>query len=379
MSWQSIIFRQDRPNPWGGSGGNSGGNKGGGSGNGRGPGGFGGGGNGRGPNDPDIEEMLRKGQEQFQKFLPGGRGPVIIALVLAALLWLSTGIYRVETSEQAVILRFGQFKTTTGAGFHVHLPYPIEEHIVRGVTQQNTTEVGGSSMRPKDAESLMLTGDENIVDVKFNVVWRINNLENYLFRLREPDQTVKSVAESVMRELVGKNPIVPIITTARNQLEQDTRTQIQETLDSYEAGIQVLRVQIIESQAPNGPNGTVKDAFLDVQKAEADQEKLVNEAQAYANKVVPDARGRAAEVIQQAEAYRARAVAEAQGEASRFLAIYGEYKEAKGIVRQRLYLQMMEEVLAGMDKTIVNEGNGVVPLLPLNEYTKGTARNRGDN
>jgi membrane protease subunit HflK len=254
---------------------------------------------------------------------------------------------------------------------HWHLPYPIESVEVRGVTDEKTISIGGRGgvgRRADRDESLMLTKDENIVDVRFNVVWRIKDIGDYLFQLQDPNGTIKSVAESVMRELVGQNRITPIITTARGAIEEEALQAIQKTLDDYNAGITVLRVQIIESEAPD----EVKDAFLDVQRAEADQQRLRNEATRYANEVIPSAQGQAEKLIQQAEAYRAQTVARAEGEAARFLSVYNEYIRAKDVTKKRMYLEAMEEILAGMDKIILDGegGSGVVPYLPLNELNK---------
>lgn len=214
----------------------------------------------------------------------------------------------------------------------------------------------------------MLTQDENIVDVRFNVVWQIKDLGNYLFKLRDPEGTIKAVSESVMREIVGQNQIVPIITTAREQIQQQALEQIIETLDSYESGVRVLRVQIIESEAPEA----VKDAFLDVQRAEADQQRSRNEATRYANEVIPRAQGEAERMLQQAEAYRAQTVARAEGEAARFTSVYNEYVAAKDVTKKRIYLETMEQILSGMDKIILDgdAGSGVVPYLPLSELNK---------
>ena len=362
MPWQSNGGG-DRPNPWGD------GSRSGGSG-GRGPG-------GRGPGgDPQFDEFIRKSQEQLRKALPGGQNGIWLVLLLVLVIWLGSGIYRVEPNEQGVVLQFGRWTESAAPGLHWHLPYPIETAIVRPVTDEITTEIGSRSRASRGGrqtveardESLMLTGDENIVDIKFNIVWRISDLGNFLFNLREPDATVKSVGESVMRELVGKNRITPVITTARGQIEQDAETSIQSILDEYESGIDIVRVQINQSEAP----AEVKDAFLDVQRAEADQQRFKNEADAYRRRVLPEARGNAQRLIQQAEAYRAETVARAEGEAARFISVYNEYQAAKDVTRQRIYLETMEQILSGMDKIILDgqAGGGVVPYLPLNELQK---------
>lgn len=355
MPWQNNGDG-DRPNPWG---------------NGPRRGGGGGG------EPPHIDEYIRKGQDQLRKALPGGKGGPFVIILVGILLWLASGLYRVEPNEQAVVLQFGKWTESTTPGLHWHLPYPIETVEVRGVTDEKQISIGSRVQESRRSgrqsfarldESLMLTKDENIVDVRFNVVWRIKDLGNYLFRLQDPDGTIKSVAESAMREQIGQNRITPIITTARGMIEQAVKEQIQITLDDYEAGVDVLRVQIIESEAP----AEVKDAFLDVQRAEADQQRFQNEADAYKNKVVREAEGNAERMVQQAEAYRAQTVARAQGEAARFMSVYNEYVQAKDVTKKRIYLETMEQILAGMDKIVLDSkaGSGVVPYLPLDQLNK---------
>ncbi|TNE65575.1 MAG: FtsH protease activity modulator HflK [Alphaproteobacteria bacterium] len=352
MPWQNNGDRE-RPNPWG-----------------QGPRRGGGGGG----EPPHIDDFIRKGQDKLRSALPGGAGGFSVIALVAVLLWLASGLYRVDANEQAVVLTFGKWTDNASPGLHWHLPYPIESAEVRGVTDEKQISIGsreidprrgrGSSARPD--ESLMLTADENIVDIRFNVVWRIKDLGQYLFKIEDPEETIKAVAESAMRELVGTNKIVPIITTGRGQLEQDVLTLLQSTLDNYEAGVTILRVQIIESEAP----AEVKDAFLDVQRAEADQQRFRNEAEAYRNKVVNEAEGSAEKLIQEAEAYRAQTVARAQGEAARFMSVYNEYVQAKDVTKKRIYLETMEEILSGMDKVILETDGATVPYLPVTEMLK---------
>ena len=354
MPWQNNGGGNNQ-NPWG-----SGGGK--------------GGGKGGGGEPPHIDDIIRKSQEQLKDIMPGGKKGFGLMGLVVLIFWLWSGVYSVEPNEQAVVMRFGERIESTGPGLHWHLPYPIEAAEVRGVTNESQIEIGSrtrvsrtgsrSTVQALD-ESLMLTGDENIVDIKFNVVWRIKDLGQYLFKLSDPDGTVKAVSESVMREMVGQKEITPIITTARRTLEQESLRLIQDTLDSYEAGISILRVQIIESEAPE----QVKDSFLDVQRAEADQQTIINQAEAYRNKVVPEARGTAEKMIQEARAYEAITVADAEGKAARFISVYEQYAKAKDVTRKRIYLETMEEILEGMDKTILDSsaGAGVVPYLSLNE------------
>lgn len=353
MSWQNNGDG-DRPNnPWGN------GKRGGGGGN-----------------EPNLDEVIRKGQEKLRQALPGGKGGVFIGFLALVILYGIWGLYEIEANQQGVILRFGQRVELKSPGLG-WIPKPFETIEIRGVTDEQTISIGDSTTRVRGgslSESLMLTQDENIVDVRFNVVWRIKDLGDYLFQLREPEGTIKAVAESVMRELVGQNQITPIITTARGQIEAEALLRIQKTLDDYEAGVTVLRVQIIESEAPD----EVKDAFLDVQRAEADQQRSRNEAARYSNEVLPKAQGEAERMIQQAEAYRAQTVARAEGEAARFTSVYNEYVLAKDVTRKRIYLETMEDILSGMDKIILDSeaGSGVVPYLPLNELNK--SKNGGE-
>ncbi len=369
--------------PWNNqSGGSGGGNGDGWRGGGRGP--WGGGQGGSGPTPPDLEEIIKRGQDRLKGILPGGsigsKGIVILIAVLI-LVWLASGFYRVRTDEQGVVMRFGEFVNTTAPGLNYHLPYPIETALTPSVTNVNRIDVGirRSEVRGSPAgrdvpeESLMLTGDENIVDVDFTVFWVIKDAGDYLFNIQNPEGTVKAVAESAMREIVGHSDIQPILTQARQITETQVQELMQATLDSYGAGIQITQLSLQKVDPPS----QVVDSFRDVQAAKADQERAQNEAQAYANQVVPEARGAAARVVQEAEAYRERSVAEATGQADRFIKIYDEYAKAPEVTRQRMFLETMERVFGGMDKVIIDNsvgGQGVVPYLPLNELN----RNRGN-
>jgi membrane protease subunit HflK len=228
----------------------------------------------------------------------------------------------------------------------------------------------GRTMRDVPEESLMLTGDENIVDVDFTVLWRIKpkGVADYLFNIQNPEGTVKAVAESVMREVIGRSNIQPILTGARNTTEQAVQDLMQKTLDQYGSGVQITQVQMQKVDPPT----QVIDAFRDVQAARANLEQLQNEAQTYANRVVPDARGRAAQILQAAEGYKEQAVAEAKGQSARFLKVYDEYKKAPDVTRQRIYLETMERILANAEKLVYDggtNGQNMVPYLPLNELT----------
>ncbi len=333
-----------------------------------------------GPTPPDIEDIIRRSQDQLRTMLPGSFGAKGIILVLILLIagWLLSGFYRVQPDEQGVVLRFGKFVGITQPGLNYHLPFPIESVLTPKVTRVNRIDIGmrvadeprrGSAMRDVPEESLMLTGDENIVDVDFSVFWVISNAEHYLFNVQNPEGTIKAVAESAMREVIGRTDIQPILTGARQNIETAVQELMQRTLDQYSAGVRVTQVQLQKVDPP----GEVIDAFRDVQAARADAERAQNEAQTYANRVLPEARGEASRIENAAQAYRERTVVEARGQASRFLSIHDEYLKAKDVTRERMYLETMERVLGDVDKVIVDPGtsrqgaSGVLPVLPLNE------------
>jgi membrane protease subunit HflK len=346
---------------------------------------WGGGPQSGGPRPPDLEDLLRRGQDKLQQILPGGHfSGMGIALVLigALAIWGLSGFFRVQSEELGVVLRFGKHVRTVQPGLNYHLPYPIETVLLPKALRVNTISIGmsliddparrgRSTMRDVPEESLMLTGDENIVDVDFAVLWRIkpDGVGDYLFNIQNPEGTVKAVAESAMREVVGRSLIQPILTGARTTNEQGVQELMQRTLDNYGAGILITQVQMQKVDPP----AQVIDSFRDVQAARADSERLQNEAQTYANRVVPEARGRASKILQDAEAYREQTVAEAKGQTSRFIQVYDQYKKAPDVTRQRLYLETMERVFGGTDKIILDAGpggSGVVPYLPLNELTR---------
>ena len=314
-----------------------------------------------GPRPPDLEDLLRRGQDRIQQMLPGGYFSgmgIAVILLVAIVVWGLSGFFRVQSEELGVVLRFGKHVRTVQPGLNYHLPYPIETVLLPKALRVSTINIGmsliedparrGRTMRDVPEESLMLTGDENIVDVDFTVLWRIkpDGVGNYLFNIQNPEGTVKAVAESAMQDLMQK------------------------TLDSYGSGIQVAQVQMQKVDPP----AQVIDAFRDVQAARADLERLQNEAQTYSNRVVPDARGRAAQILQVAEGYQQQAIAEAKGQSARFLKVYDEYKKAPDVTRQRIYLETMERILGSSEKLIYDgggssSGQSVVPYLPLSELT----------
>ena len=336
----------------------------------------------QGPTPPDLEEMLRRGQDRLRRFLPGGSlgGRGFALLVLAALaLWGFSGFFRVEPDELGVVMRFGKEVREVDPGLNYHLPYPVESVLTPKALRVNKIDIGmravedgrrgAPSTRDIPEESLMLTGDENIVDVDFSVLWKVkpNGVGDYLFNIQNPEGTVKAVAESAMREVIGRSEIQPILTGARQTIETAVQELMQKTLDHYGAGIVIQQVQLQKVDPP----AQVIESFRDVQKARADLERAVNEAQTYANRVVPEARGKVAQIMQAAEAYRQQTVAEATGATARFLKIYEQYQKAPDVTRQRMYLETMERVLGGADKIIIDSaGSSVVPYLPLNELAK---------
>ena len=360
-------------------------NQGGGSGGGGGPGGtppnqgpWGQGPSG-GSSPPDLEELLRRGQDKLRQVMPGGgfggKG-VALAALLAVGAWGLSGFYTVQPNEAALNTVFGRYVSKTGSGLHYNWPYPVGSVQKLRVEDRNTTSIGfvyrvdprngnqGSIDVPE--ESLMLTGDENIADVKFVVIWQIDPTkpENFAFNVRRPELTIKAVAESAMREVVGRSQIQRILTAERKVIEPAVQELMQKVLDDYDLGAKIIQVQL---QSVDPPEQVIA-AFRDVTAAQQDQDRLRNEAEAYANRVVPEARGAAARILQEAQAYREQTVAEANGQASRFSQVLAQYKLAPSITRERIYLETMERVFGGMNKVIVDQpssAQGVVPYLPL--------------
>lgn len=334
------------------------------------------------PNPVDFEDWLRRAQARLRSWLPGGGlgGRALLALgLLGVLLWLLSGFYTVGPNEVGLNMIFGRYTGKTSSGLNYNLPYPVGSVEKLAVTDRNTINIGFVSRMDDRTgeeatfdlpeESLMLTGDENIVDVDFTVLWRIKpgGAGAYLFNIQNPEGTVKAVAESAMREVIGRSQIQPILTGARNVTEQNVQELMQKTLDNYSAGIQITQVQMQKVDPP----AQVIDAFRDVQAARSDLERKQNEAQTYANRIVPEARGRSAQILQAAEGYKEQAVAEAKGQSARFLKVYDEYKKAPEVTRERIYLETMERVLGSSEKLVYDGGQGqnIVPYLPLGELT----------
>lgn len=375
---------------------------------GKGPWGSGNGGGGnRRPNQgqnkpqPDLDDMLRSAHEHFRRHMGGGNGNgggrggnsggksggfggLGFMLIVVVILWLASGFYIVDQSEQGVVLRFGKYTQTTTPGLNYHLPWPFETVLKPKVERENRVEIGfrdativnGVNRFPRtrggdmarnilENESLMLTGDENIVDLNFTIRWKISNAEDFLFNVSKPEATIKDVSESAMREIIGKRPIDDALTANKAQIELAARDLIQSILDEYGAGVQVNAVEL---QQVNPPQQVI-DAFKDVQAARADAEKAQNEAIGYANDILPKARGQAAQMIQEAEAYKESRVLQAKGQADRFSKQLVEFNKAPAITRQRMYLETMEDVLGKANVVVMGSksNQNVLPYLPLGQ------------
>ncbi|ABY31050.1 FtsH protease activity modulator HflK [Methylorubrum extorquens] len=369
--------------PWsnqsGGGGGPWGRPGGGGGGNGGGP--WGGGGGGKTP--PDLEDLLRRGQDRLRGVMPGGgfgggKGLLLAAgLVLGA--WLLTGFYIVKPNEVGINTIFGRYTGQSGEGLRYNFPYPIGSVQKPNVGIVNSIPIGymaaGNTTRQRDVpeESLMLTGDENIVDIDFEVQWRVNPLkaEDYVFNLANPDGTIKAIAESAMREVIGRRNIQAILTNEQSSISQEVKEIVQSALDEYGAGVRIEVVQLTSVTPPP----EVRPAFIDVNAAQQYAQQVRNEAETYASRVTPEARGNASKVMQAAEAYKSQATSEATGQASRFRQVYDSYKVAPEVIRERIFLETMERVLGSVNKVIIDQNGGVaganaagvLPVLPLME------------
>ena len=338
-------------------------------------------------NNRDLENSIKKAKEKFGRFKLGSPRNFSFFLIVVLFIWLATGFYRVEPDEQGVELLFGKWnQTTTEPGLHIFFPTPIGKVMTPKVENIRKINVGyrsasdlgfstsSNSERNVLEESLMLTGDQNIVDVHFTVLYKIKDAGKFLFKLRNPETTVKDMSESVMREVVGQRELEFLLTGGRQEVEQVVRSDLQDILDEYESGILVQSIQL---QSVNPP-ALVIDAFDEVQRARQDKEKLVNEANSYLNKIVPNARGDAAKLVQEATAYKEQVIKQAEGVAQNFIDVYNSYKDTKYVTRQRIYLETLTEVLEGPNKIILDstgEGQGVVPYLPLNELNKNKVNN----
>jgi modulator of FtsH protease HflK len=347
---------------------------------------WGGGGGGGGPwgggpsssPPPDVEEMLRRTQERFKRVMPGGfgggRGLALVAVAIVGI-WLATGFYRVQPGEQGVELLFGRFHAMTTPGLNYWFPAPIGEVLTPNVEQTSTIQIGlrgtGEVVRDVPQESLMLTGDQNILDTDLVVQWRIKNAADFLFNIRDPETTIKLAAESAIREVMGRTLLEEALTLKRQEVDMQTNELLQRILDDYGAGVQIVDVRQLKVDPPT----EVIDAFQDVQRARQDKERSVNEALAYRNNLVPRAKGEGEVIIQAATAYKDKVVRDAEGEGDRFNEVYQAYAQGPEITRRRLYLEKMQNVMERTDKVIIDSGlngesQGVVPYLPLTELRR---------
>jgi membrane protease subunit HflK len=359
-------------------------------------------GGGRGPSGgpPDLDELIARAQRFLQSLLPpflgggggrrgrggfsGGRGFAVLVVAVVAI-WLASGFYRVQPDEQGVVLRFGAYDRTTLPGLNYHIPWPVETVLRPAVTRINRVEVGYRSpsadvraaagrdlpVRDIPEESLMLTGDENIIDIDFAVFWRIRDASAFLFNTRNPDYTVKQAAESVMREVIGRTPIQPALTTARAEIEASVFKGVQAILDQYGSGVEITQVQLQKVDPPDA----VIDSFRDVQRANTDADRMRNEAESYRNDIVPRARGDAARIEAEADGARQASAVEATGQAQRFLSVLQAYNAARDVTLRRLYIETMQDVLTHTPSVIVDDKlQNVVPYLPLGDVGRTPAR-----
>lgn len=344
--------------------------------------------------EPSFEDLLKKGEDFITKLINGGgsgnngggnnqnkpsgtsQAPKsIIGLIIlgAILLWLSLGVYKVNSDENAAVLYFGKFYSIATPGLNYHIPYPFGRAIKRSVTTVNNEEFGFSSAsnrsrikRNFDAESLMLTGDENIVDIEFQVQWQISDIENFVFNIAEPTLAIRQATESAMREIIARTPIADVLSDGKRRIELETKDLLQDILDEYKAGVRIVLVQLRRVDPPS----QVIDSFRDVQTAKADKEKEINQAQSYSNDIIPRARGTASQMKEESEAYAQEVVSNAEGEAGRFLEVYNQYKLAKRVTRRRMYLETMEKIYQKIDKVYIDNKTsqgGVLPYFPLND------------
>ena len=333
---------------------------------------------GQGPQIPELDQVLRRGQEKLRVIMGGGGGGggggssggdgnwflsrqgIISGVIALALVWSYLSFYQVKPEERSVELFLGKFYQVKADGLNV-APWPVVAAEIVNTSQQRTTEIGTGKAGELD-NGLMLTGDQNIVDIEFQVVWNVNDPAKFLFNLKEPEDTIRAVAESAVRDIVARSQLAPILNKNRGEVEDNLMKEVQSTLNSYDSGISVVRVNLLKSDVPS----EVADSFRAVQAAQQERDRLQKEANAYANKVTAQARGQASQTGQEAQAYAARVVNQAEGDASRFLSVYSEYVKAPEVTRKRMYLETMEQVLGGTNKVIMDGGAGALPYLPLN-------------
>jgi membrane protease subunit HflK len=318
------------------------------------------------PNPDFFDNIFNAFNDIFAKFFDGNKPKYKNIFIVLLILWLSLGIYKVNSNENAVVLYFGKFYQVSGPGLNYYIPYPIGQLIKKNVTGVNSEEFGFSSIENKylnrnlNAESLMLSGDENIVDVQFQIQWQIADIKDFIFNVADPNQSIRKSAESAMREIVARTPIASILSDGKQQIEEDAKILLQEILDLYGTGVRIVRVQLRRVDPPS----QVRDAFLDVQTAKADKEKEINQAQAYSNDVIPRAKGIASQIKEEADAYASQVVANAYGEASRFSAVYNQYAKSKQVTKKRIYLETMEKIYGQNEKIYIDKNVSKNMILP---------------
>jgi len=354
---------------------------------------WGSGGRSPGGGPPDLDDLIARAQAFLRGMLPrgfggggggfgrsgfsGGRGIALLAVAIVAV-WLVSGFYRVQPDEQGVVLRFGAYDRTTLPGLNYHIPWPVESVLRPAVTRINRVEIGyrsqaadvrvasGRDLPSRDVpeESLMLTGDENIIDIDFAVFWRVRDASAFLFNTRNPDYTVRQAAESVMREVIGRTPIQPALAEGRAAIETAVLKGVQAILDQYKTGVEITQIQLQKVDPP----AAVIDSFRDVQRANTDADRMRNDAETFHNNIVPVARGDAAKIVAEADASRQAAIAEATGQSQRFLSVLKAYDAAKEVTLTRLYIETMQGIISRTPTTIVDQGlQNVVPYLPLGD------------
>ena len=347
-----------------------------------------GGGNSPPPNNPpppNLDEFFRNLMEGFQRWLPRIGGPqqfFMLGLAGIFAIWILSGFYQVAADQVGVVMRFGAYDRTDPPGLRYHMPYPIEDVLLPNVTSQNEIPIGfrrisrtTDDIRTYSEESMMLTQDENIINVEFAVFWRINDIQKFLFEIREPELTIKMAAESAMREVIGQNKLQFALTDGRSRIADDARARLQTLMDEYNAGVIITQINLQTVSVPD----EVKSAFQDVVNARLDQERFQNEAETHANKVIPEAKGQAAKITQQAMAYRDQKIAIAQGDADRFKEVLTAYNQSRDVTTKRLYLETMEDILGNTRKVILDKaGAGAVPYLPLQEVLKPKSNVSGE-
>jgi len=334
---------------------------------------------------PDIEAVIEELKRRFNgdNFNKEHKGRfAFIGLFLLVLIWIVSGFYQLQAGEQGVVSRFGKFDHIATSGLRYHLPYPLENvDIVNSeairmetLSGEKVVALRGNTIAAADDEILMLTGDENIINLSFNVQWKIHDPKAYVFNIPNPEQTVRAVAESAMREVIGRTTINSILTEGKLNVQEETKKLTQDTLNNYQAGVDILNVNLLDASFPKA----VVDSARDVQAARADQERARNEAEAYKNDIIPRARGQAERMKQEAEGYKQEVVARSQGEAARFNAIYTQYKQAEEVTRKRIYLETMEKIMANANKIVLDSKTGTVPYLPLNDLKTNDLKKNTD-